>query len=278
MKSSPAASFYRSVDGSEKGSEGGPGGGSERVSSTAATAGPWSPKAQHGGPPSGLLTRALEALLAPGQVLGRISVDLLGPVPVGPLAVSSTVLRPGRSVALLQATLTDEESGRDVAVGRGWALPRSSSGPGSLTPPTHGPGDGVLSALPGSWSRGYVDAVEWRWITGQVLEAGPATLWMRPLVPLLPDEPLSPLQRLMTCVDSASGASTALDPAAWTFMNTEITVHVLREPVGEWVLVDAETTLSPTAAGLATSSVYDELGLVARSAQALLVVPRTPAG
>ena len=74
-------------------------------------------------------------------------------------------------------------------------------------------------------------------------------------------------------MDSASGVSAALDPAAWRFLNTELTVHVLREPVGEWLCLDAETTLSSGSVGVAVSTVYDERGLVARSAQALLVRP-----
>ena len=89
---------------------------------------------------------------------------------------------------------------------------------------------------------------------------------MRPRVPLLPDEPLCGAAMLMTCVDSASGVSAALDPAEWAFLNTEITVHLLREPVGDWVCVDAETALGPGSAGSSprrrcTTSV----GLVARS-------------
>jgi hypothetical protein len=93
-------------------------------------------------------------------------------------------------------------------------------------------------------------------------------------VPLLPGEPLSGTALLMTCVDSASGISAALDPAEWAFLNTEITVHLLREPVGDWVCVEAETTLGPGSAGVALAAVHDELGLVARSTQGLLVTPR----
>jgi acyl-CoA thioesterase len=78
----------------------------------------------------------------------------------------------------------------------------------------------------------------------------------------------------MACVDSASGVSAALDPEQWAFLNTELTVHVLRPPTGDWLCLEAETTLSSGAVGLATSNVYDEQGLVARSAQALLVVRR----
>lgn len=97
---------------------------------------------------------------------------------------------------------------------------------------------------------------------------------MRPLVDLVDGEAMTPLQRLMACVDSASGVSAELDPARWGFLNTDLTVHVLRPPAGDWVCLDAETTLGPGRVGMATSQVYDEQGLVARSAQALLVAPR----
>jgi hypothetical protein len=115
--------------------------------------------------------------------------------------------------------------------------------------------------------------VEWRWIDGAVTRPGPAVVWMRPRIPLVEGEEMSPLQRLLCCVDSASGASAALDPREWNFLNTELTVHRLRPPEGEWVCLDARTTLGPGSVGLATSDVYDVRGLVARSAQALLVVP-----
>ena len=162
-----------------------------------------------------------------------------------------------------------------MARAQGWAFPSSQDGPaGTGVPLEHGPADGRHEEPPESWSRGYLDSVEWQWIDGAVTRPGPAVVWMRPRLPLVPGEDLSPLQRLLTCVDSASGASAALDPAEWNFMNTDLTVHVVRPPVGEWVCLRAETTLSTGAVGLAASEVYDERGLVARSAQALLVLPR----
>jgi hypothetical protein len=78
----------------------------------------------------------------------------------------------------------------------------------------------------------------------------------------------------MACVDSASGVSAALDVREWAFLNTELTVHLLREPVGEWICLEAATTLGPGSVGIATSTAYDVLGPVARSAQALLVQRR----
>jgi hypothetical protein len=255
--------------------------GGGRFRSSTGTSGPWSPHAQHGGPPAALLGRALE-LVDEGvpRVIGRFTMDLLGPVPVQELTVTTSVLRPGRTVSLRQAELSDE-TGRLVARAQGWAFPETDpdagAGPGGYgVPLEHGPADGHHEEPPASWSRGYLDSVEWQWIEGAVTRPGPAVVWMRPLVALVPGEEMTPLQRLLSCVDSASGASAALDPTEWNFMNTELTVHVVRPPVGEWVCLRAETTLGPGSVGLAASEVYDGRGLVARSAQALLVTPRRP--
>lgn len=250
-----------------------------RFHSTQATSGPWSELAQHGGPPAALLARALEALdEGTPRVIGRFTMDLLGPVPVQDLTLTSSVPRPGRTVSLRQAELSDG-TGRVVARAQGWAFPAvewpEDETPGGLgTPLQHGPSDGHPEEVPASWFRGYLDSVKWQWIEGAIGQPGPAVVWMSPLLPLVPGEALSPLQRLLACVDSASGASAALDPADWNFMNTELTVHVVRPAVGEWVCLRAETTLSTGAVGLAAAEVYDEHGLVARSAQALLVARR----
>jgi hypothetical protein len=260
-KSSGAGSFYRHDPESDSSTE--------RFIALSSTAGPWTPDAQHGGPPAALLARAIEALDL--GVVGRFSMDLLGPVPVGPVAVTAEVERPGRSVSLARATLRDVVRERAVATGTAWLFPRTDDGPASAgPPPDHGPEDGAPFARPEYWSPGYLDAVEWRFISGAVDSAGPGVVWMRPPT-LVEGEPTSPLQRLLACVDSASGVSAALDIREWAFLNTELTVHVLREPEGEWICLDAATSLGPGSVGIAASTAYDVLGPVARSAQALLV-------
>jgi hypothetical protein len=250
--------------------------GAGRFVSQPSTAGPWGPGSQHGGPPAALLTRAIERLDdGADRVVGRLTMDLLGPVPVGPLRVEASVVRPGRNVELCEATLYDEQRDRAVARAAAWRFPAGASGPrpsDESLPHTHR--DGAHHERPRSWSGGYLDALDWRWVKGAVEEPGPGVVWMRPTVSLVDGEEMSPVQRLMACVDSASGVSAELDPAEWAFLNTELTVHVLRPPVGDWVCLDAETTLGSGSVGVATSSVYDEQGLVARSAQALLVSRR----
>ena len=246
-----------------------------RFLSTPSTNGPWGPGSQHGGSPAALLTRAVEALDGDGaRVVGRFTMELLGPVPVGPLRVEASVVRPGRSVDLCEATAYDEERGRPCARATAWLFPRREDGPmrDDVGLP-HAPGDGVQEVPPPGWTGGYLDAIEWRWIAGALSEPGPGVVWMRPRVALVEGQPMSAVQRLMSCVDSASGVSSLLDMAQWRFLNTELSVHVLRPPVGEWICLDAETTLGTGSVGVATARVYDERGLVARSAQALLITP-----
>ena len=255
--------------------------GDGRFVSTRSTAGPWGPDSQHGGPPAALLTRAIESLVGhtngegPDRVVGRLTVELLGPVPVGPLDVQASVVRPGRSVPLCGANAYDVGRGRACARATAWLFPATTEGPGSaVTPLPHTAADGAPKDPPATWSRGYLDSIDWRWVVGAVDQPGPGVVWMRPRVPLVEGEPTSAVQRLMVCVDSASGVSAALDISTWAFQNTELTVHVLRPPEGEWLCLSAATMLSSGSVGLATSDVYDERGLVARSAQTLLVARR----
>jgi acyl-coenzyme A thioesterase PaaI-like protein len=245
--------------------------GAQRYIATGHSNGPWAVGLQHGGPPAALLGRALEQL--PGDAersVARVTVDLLCPVPVGAVSVSADVERPGRSVDLVSAQMRAGE--RVVARARAWRFAAQQNE--VWTPATGvpaGPEHGGEQPRPGSWYGGYLDAVEWRWIDGAVSKPGPATVWMRPRVRLLPEEEMSPLQRLLTCADSASGASAALDPATWRFLNTELSVHLVRPMSGEWLCVDAETTLAGTSSGLAAARLLDAEGLVGRSAQALFV-------
>ncbi|HET8718767.1 MAG TPA: thioesterase family protein [Nocardioidaceae bacterium] len=268
----------------------------ERVASHPTTAGPWGPDSQHGGPPAALLARAVEGLPdADRRCIGRFTMELLGPVPVGPLEVGARVVRPGRSVDLCEARLRDVTHQRDVARASVWRFPMAADGAADRvadgvadgaadgaatgparrgTPLPHTPDDGVPHPRPESWSGGYLDVVDWRWIEGSVTTPGPAVVWMRPTVALVDSEPVSPVQRLLACADSASGVSAELDPAVWGFLNTELTVHLLRPPEGEWLCLRARTTLSEGHVGLAVADVYDRGGLVARTAQALLVARR----
>jgi len=246
-----------------------------RWRATVHTTGPWDERFQHGGPPSALLARALERCdPRDDTMVARVTVELLGPVPVDVLDLRVRVVRPGRSVELVEAVLS--AGGRDVARASGWRVLRTSADAVPDRRPAPGP-------LPGphpppmtvGWVGGYLDAVEWRVVGGGgFLQAGPGAAWTRLRHPLVAGEEPTPLQRVVAAADSGNGLSSELDLPSWHFINPELTVHVHREAVGEWVWLDATTTISPGGVGLATSVLSDELGPVGVGAQSLLIAPR----
>ena len=238
------------------------------------TTGPWDERFQHGGPPSALLARAVEATTPRADMfVARVTVEILGAIPVGELLLTSRVARPGRSVELLEASLSG--GGREVAKATAWRV-RRSEGVAVPTRAVRAP------ALPPTtqelicegWVDGYLSAMEWRFATGGLTVPGPAAAWARMRVPLVPDEEPSPLQRVMALADSGNGSSSELDLARWHFINPELTVHLNRDGVGEWVCVDATTTITEGGVGLATSVLSDTTGPIGVGAQSLLVAPR----
>jgi hypothetical protein len=237
------------------------------------TRGPWDPQAQHAGPPSALIGRALERC-APrdGMRLGRVTFEILRPVPLAPLEVSARVVRPGRSVELLEATLSGPQG--ELVRARAWRLvPGELRLEGDGGEPPAGPQAGEESEFfPTGEPVGYHTAMEYRFITGGFTEPGPATVWMRMRVPLVDGERPSPVQRVLMAADSGNGVSAALDWRSYIFINTDLSVHLMREPTGEWVCLDAVTHVDGL--GLADTALWDEGGRIGRAVQTLLVRPR----
>ncbi|MGH3433455.1 MAG: thioesterase family protein [Thermocrispum sp.] len=247
----------------------------ETYASTEHTNGPWGAGMQHLGPPSALLARALEGLPgADGTSIARITVEILGPVPVAQLRVEAQVHRPGRSVQMLEATMSAD--GRPVALARAWRMTPADTAEvqATHTEPMPPPDDAPEFGRPEGWHPGYVDAMQWRSIHGGLGVPGPAIVWARQRVDLVQGESPSPLQRLCTVADSGNGVSAGLDPTRWWFINTELTVHLSRLPDGEWIGLDAATTIGPHGVGTANSVLHDVAGPLGAGAQALMVRPR----
>lgn len=247
-----------------------PDGGS--VAATTLTRGPWSEKAQHGGPPSALLARAVEAELPAEFRLARLTVDILRPVPISRVTPRATV-RVGRRVARAETVL--EADGSEImtatAVAQRVAEVEVPPPNGAVMSPPEEAHTGPFFSVP--WSEGYHTAVESRFVSGGWLEQGPAQVWLRQEVPLVAGEEPSPFQRAVLVADVANGVSATVDIRRFSFMNTDLTVHLHRDPVGEWIGLDAQTSAEPTGAGLATTLLYDRSGPVGHAAQSLLIAP-----
>jgi hypothetical protein len=250
----------------------------DRYLATELTRGPWDPGSQHAGPPSALLAREIERL--PGSErfqVGRIAFDILRPVPIGPVQVSARVLRPGRRVQLVEAELSD---GEQVLIrATAWQLEITdlelppdavAEAPAPTLP--EGQGDGEF--FPTAQEHGYHTAMELRFVSGAFMELGPATVWLRMRKPLVAGEEPTPLQRTLVVADVGNGVSSVLDYRRFLFLNVELTVHLERMPVGEWICVDARTLPRASGVGTAESVLSDREGRIGRAAQTLIVSAR----
>jgi Acyl-CoA thioesterase C-terminal domain/Acyl-CoA thioesterase N-terminal domain len=248
--------------------------GDGRWLATVHTVGPWNAQTQHGGPVSALLGRSMEGCARrDDMIIARFTCEILRPIPVGEMSVQARVVRPGRSVELLEAVASAD--GREVARAAAWRVLRASSAavPARFARPPSLPGT-PADPPPGGWVDGYLSAIEWRAARGGLAVPGPAAVWTRMRYPLVPGEKPEPLERVLVIADSGNGASWELDLRNWHFINPELTVHLHREAAGEWICLDAQTAIATGGAGLATSVLSDLDGPVGVGAQSLLVAPR----
>ncbi|BBY78300.1 thioesterase [Mycolicibacterium parafortuitum] len=265
-------SYYELVDaGDPRGERFAP---SDHVIST------WGASMQNAAPVSALLVRAIERC-APREDtrISRVVVDLLGPVPMtDQLWVRARVDRPGRQIELLGAEMTapgPDGTPRIVATASAWrfqrvhtaALPDTPVEP--LRPVTEGtrrmPDDGA--------ERTYIQSLDWLWLN-DILHSVQAECWATPLVDLVVGEQMTPAQRLFAVADIANGMGSRLDPADFTFLNTDLAVHIQRLPEGDWIGVRSESHYGADGVGVSRGTLFDEDGPVAAIQQAQLVRPR----
>ncbi len=244
------------------------------------TRGPWHPDHQHAGPPIALVCRRLElAAQAHGlNHLARLTANLLRPVPIGDLVVEVMTDYAGRNAAHFSAHLMcgNKDIARFTALAQreaATALPTPLAGH-PLPVLTPGPDEAPPAQFPFAGRHlGYADLVETRVARGQMFQ-GPSAIWFRMRYPLVEGEPTSPVQQVAVFADSGNGISAVLDFRAYSFVNSDLTINLLRRPVGEWIAVDARTHLGPEGGGLAESQLYDTLGLIGRATQSLAVRSR----
>jgi acyl-Coa thioesterase superfamily protein/acyl-CoA thioesterase superfamily protein len=250
----------------------------ERFISTELTRGPWTPEAQHGGPPAALLARAVEHVPGgEGMMVVRLTVELLRPVPVAPLVVTARLVRPGRKVQLLESSMRagDVEVARAIALRiRTADLPVPAPAVAEILPPT--PETGSTSLPPWGAAIAYRsfhrDGVEHRFVAGSFTEPGPATDWIRLRVPLVAGEPTSPLARVAAAADFANGISWELSRTdGWQFINPDLTIYLHRHPAGEWVCLESRTVAGPYGVGFTESRLWDGRGSIGSSLQSLLL-------
>ncbi len=241
------------------------------------TVGPWNPEHQHAGPPSAMICRAVERAAASEGLthLGRLTVNLLRPSPVGECRIEVGQDYIGRNAGHFSGRLTagDKEIARFTALmQREEALAVPEETPGHPAPQAPKPvGESPIVTIPfGNGNFGYADLVENRLAAGKFFD-GPCSAWFRMNHPLVQGEDPSPYQRIAVAADSGNGISASLDFKLYVFVNCDLTVNLFRRPVGTWICLQSASWFGGNGCGLAESALYDEAGLIGRASQSLAV-------
>lgn len=247
-----------------------------RYEATDHTGGGWNPAEQHIAPALGLMVHALEhdeARRRPEPpAIARLTFDILGTLPIGEVETSVTTIRPGRTIELVEVTLSS--GGRPAAVLRAWLLQAFDSEQLAGTSfPRIAPVDAMAPYdATAVWPGGFVASVE---VRRDEVEPGSASWWARTPVALVDGEPVSATARAVGLLDLANGITPRVSPEVAFYPNTDLTAHLFREPVGQWLGFSTYVSYGPRGAGVTHSVVHDELGPFGTVAQMLTVRPRS---
>lgn len=238
--------------------------------------GAWRDTEQHMGPASGLLAHALETTAPrPDLQLCRISYEILGVIAAEETTVEVEVLRPGRTIEMLEARMII--GGRTAIRATGWRLSigETAQVAGGEPAPLPAPDAWPSSDIASYWSGGYIDSLDFH--IDPTSEQGRCRAWLSTDVDLVQDEPSTDLARFVTLVDAANGIAARQPPKEWLYPNTDLTIHFFRTPRfsdhDHWVGLNAEAIWGPEGIGLTSSGLYDQQGAVGRAEQILTVRP-----
>ena len=249
--------------------------GASAFRATSHVGGAWTTLEQHIAPALGLLVHAVErdrdARRSDGLLVGRLSFDILGTIPVELVDVAVRVVRPGRTVELVEATLS--HGGRVAVLARAWLLQPGTTEhlAGSALPPIPPPGDMPPWDARTVWPGGFIASVE---VRRRQLEPGRAASWVRTPLPLVAGEAVSVLASAAGLFDIANGLTVRVSPLDVAFPNLDLTAHLFRQPAGDWVGFDTTVSFGPRGLGLTSSVLHDADGPLGTMSQILTVRPK----
>ena len=253
-----------------------------RYYATGLTRGPWHPDHQHAGPPIALVCLAVENLAREHGLthLSRITANLLRPVPIGEMGIevandyagrnaghySARLVAAGKEVArFAERADAARERGGTAGHAAGASLAGAASGAGRMS--------GCDLSVRGAACR--LRRLRRDTHRARALLPWPVReIWSRLRHPLLEGAAPGPYQRVAVAADSSNGISAILDFSKYVFVNSDLTINLLRRPEGEWIGLDARTHLGPDGGGLAESALFDGRGLIGRATQSLSVRQR----
>ncbi|MHA7141782.1 MULTISPECIES: thioesterase family protein [unclassified Arthrobacter] len=240
--------------------------------STIHAQGAWNPEEQHMAPAAGLLAHCLEQCSPrPDLRMARLSFDILGMIPGGTFDVLVKVIRPGKTIELLEAEMVS--GGRTVIRAKAWRLAKADSAAVAAIEdaPMPGPDQAGPFADMTAWPGGFIESLEFRVVEGH--RPGRGRVWLRTPHQMVEGTPTADLVRLIGLIDTANGVSARVPPGpgSWMFPNLDLQVHLYREPAGEWLGLETSVSFGADGIGLTSAVLHDTTGPFGRAEQILTI-------
>lgn len=235
--------------------------------------GAWSKEDHHFSPVAGLMLHVIEQSRedTPTQhlQLARMSFDILGRIPLAEVDIRVEVLRPGRTIELVQATLHIRD--RSVITARAWYLipTDTTEAAASEITPLPAPENCPVRDLGGTWSGGFMTQLQAR--EALTTRPGRGAAWLTSPTQLVQGEKPVEIAEYFARIDTANGVAVRQSPEQWMFPNVDLTVHLFRKPVGTWTGLDTRVDWGTSGIGITSSTLHDVDGPVGRVEQSLTV-------
>ena len=238
--------------------------------------GAWNTHEQHMAPASGLMSYELE-LFQPREemVYGRISYDIMGLIPLKNFTVTTRNIRPGKTIELIETTLSCDD--KTAIVARAWRLIK-----GDTSAVASCEDQAIVSRsemrkwpeIADIWAGGYIKSIKDHLHTNLDRRNGCAQMWISNDLEMVEGIKTSPFVKLIGMVDTNNGLAIAQDaPFSHMFPNIDLQIHLYRMPKGQWLGLDTRQQYGASGVGLTTAVLHDEEGPFGHSEQILTVRP-----
>lgn len=239
--------------------------------------GAWNEHEQHMAPATGVLTAELNGYAPQDNMrIARISLDILGLIPLDDFTITTRCIRPGKTIELIEAVMSSR--GRDAIIARAWRLmTQDTSEIAGLEDQKilHKPEDLPVWDEMKGWPGGFIESV--RLVTDEHRRPGCGMVWITNDVEMIEDVPTDDLVHLLGMVDTANGVvprlGLGLSKLEWMFPNTDLQIHMHRAPQGRWLGIEAVQQYGNDGIGLTSAILHDTQGPFGRSEQILTIRP-----
>ncbi len=235
--------------------------------------GAWNDHEQHMAPATGVLARELEIFSPQSNLrIARISLDILGLIPLQEFTITTRCIRPGKTIELIEAVMSC--AGRDCIIARAWRLLTQDTseiaGLEDLAVDSN-PYDLPMWEDMKGWPGGFIESIQSA--ADPDRRPGKGLVWLTTDLDMVEGEVTSDLVHFMGLVDTANGVvprkGLSLSEMQWAFPNTDLQIHMHRLPQGKWLGIEAVQQYGDDGIGLTSAILHDLHGPFGRSEQIL---------